>query len=271
MLKFSFYRCTKSPTSMISHVTKPGMSIYIDTQNLSAGEDYKTQFKKTMSDFYANGVEKNPEGVEYIHVMISNEKYDGQTAAQMHELALRFARTIFPYAQFIVATQPHETPDLYMYRNEAEADNSIHCHIIVCAADPKTHELVHVSHGDYHELKNTAEAIAKDYGLEPEEKKMGTFAEVQKTYEAEETKQSAGFSWVADLRRKISKAVNNATTLDEFYAVLKQDGIRVEPSLSFDDFVYFHPSRETPCRGIKLGRLYSKEYITFVLDQKNRR
>ncbi|MCD8206071.1 MAG: relaxase/mobilization nuclease domain-containing protein [Clostridia bacterium] len=268
MLNFSFNRCMKTPSTIINHVTKPGMSIYFDTQNLSGGEDYRAQFKKTMADFYTRHPNGNPDGAEYIHVMLSNEKYDGQTAAEMHMFALRFAKTIFPNAQFIVATQPHDTPALPVYRHEAEPDDSLHSHIIVCAASPITGDIVHVAYSDYPDLRRTAEAMGKDYGFEPKEKKAEKLIDLRRDYEELSREQDGELSWTADLRRKISAAVTKASTLDEFHDFLKKDGIRTELTPSLDDFVYFHPSRDLPCRGKTLGKLFTKHSITAVIDGK---
>lgn len=207
----------------------------------------------------------------YKHFIISPDPEDGIDLEALRELAKAWALEHF--ADFQVAIVYHDD----------NASRIPHAHIVVNNTNLETGKRLH--HDDPKELNRSLQKMAKERELlffseapEPAEglerlavKERGrearpkTMQQVHIGRVERELAEAGSYSWVADIRNRVSVAKSLARNVDEFAQLLRMLGVDIagnSRNARRDDWVF--SLSDAPARrvsGERLGLLFSKETI----------
>lgn len=196
------------------------------------------------------------------HFVISPDPRDSIGLSDLRELAKSWAERFFPH---------HEIAIIY---HDDNRHGIPHAHLVVNNADLETGRRMHTDHPE--DLNRALQDMAKERGLLALSNQLPG-KDVDGNYVARTKKRvyigraeaeilrEKNYSWVADIRSRVSIAKNTSRSEEEFKAALTKLGLRVQDrseNSGCDDWVYSlidEPTKKVS--GERLGYVFGKNVL----------
>lgn len=213
----------------------------------------------------------------YKHFIISPDPEDGIDLEALRELARAWALEHF---------EDYQVAIVYHDDNESRIP---HAHIVVNNTNLETGRRMH--HDDPKEFNRRLQEMAKERKLlyltdareptegldrfasqtQPEKVRPKTLQQIYVGRAERELVESGSYSWVADIRNRVSVATSLARNQEEFHQVLDLLGVRASDnsrSAKRDDWIFSLVDEPTKrVSGERLGLLFAKETIMRQLSR----
>lgn len=187
-------------------------------------------------------------GRQFVHFIQSFSPEENVTPQMAHEIAMRLMQYIrFENYQVVIAT--HTDRD------------HLHTHFVLNTVNLETGLKWQQSQKDLDQLKEYANQIYKEYGLNPVETKK----KEQTISDGEYRSKQRGESWVHELRLAIDTALYTSNSQNSFISNMQRLGYQVNWS-DTRKYVTFITAEGYKKRGETMDIKYSKEKMLEVLD-----
>ena len=188
---------------------------------------------------------KKADGRMYYHLLQSFHPDEKLTPETAHEIALRFAKEIFPEYEVLVATHVDR--------------NHIHSHLVINSVNAENGYKYHSDNNEIQRLRDSSDKLCLEYGLSVIESAP---SKVKGMSAREYRSADKGQSWKLDLAMAIDETMCYAVSREHFIRLMGMEGYKVNWSDTRKNITYTCPNG-MKCRDNKLHEeKYLKETMT---------
>lgn len=209
--------------------------------------------------FKADRIMWNKDSGLQAHILI--QSFDGRECSpeEANKIGQELARRTCPGHRAMVYTH-----------QESEGGN-VHNHIVVCAVNHENGRKLD-GHGLLYKSRNASNEICMEHGLSVIQKKK---AELRYTMAEQAIIDKGGSSWKNEIREAVEAGKAKCSSLDDFQAYLKEQGITIhergsKQTDSGKQWTYYtqYEGKEVRVRAAKLGEAYSRDSVVRALSRE---
>lgn len=230
-----------------------------EKSRIVGGVDCPSDTETACRLFKADRIMWNKDSGLQAHIIIQSFKGMECSAEEANRIGQELAKRVAPGHRAMVYTH-----------QEAQGGN-VHNHIVISAVNHENGSKLN-TRGFLYDARRSSDEISREHGLSVIQKKK---AELRYTMAEQAIIDKGGSSWKNDIREVVEAGKAKCSSLDDFQAYLKEQGITIhergsKQTDSGKQWTYYtqYEGKEVRVRAAKLGEAYSRDSVVRALSRE---